>query len=239
MSTDRPAGADHADHAGHQDRLERVVVGDVPEDGAEVRAWREECPACAGELDGLTRLARILDRLGGEEREDVPLSIAGAGEPSAVSEEDELRAAIERLAEARAGASGGTRRSWFRPLVLAAAVVIIGIGMRAYLATDGDGAGPSGVRLGQGFPMTPAGEVAEPGTFRWEHPLPAAGSFRLRVLDQDGVEVLVVPGLTTPAWTPDEATRGRLPTRFTWEVAALSATRDPVAVDRREVTVRP
>lgn len=245
------------DHAAHRDRLERVLVSDLRPDSAEVLAWRAACGACARELDGLLRLGRTLDRAGREEQEDVRVATA---ENATAPVNEAVRARLLALAAAPAAApapaeapsderaapeapSPARPRRALVAAAAAAAVVALALAIRSFRADEGASElpadGPSGVRLGHGFEMAPEGVVREPFPFTWQVERPGGGAYVLRVFDPQGREVLPAVRLEEPRWVPDPSTRSALPPEFTWEVTVLSATGDPVAVDRRDVVVRP
>jgi hypothetical protein len=207
--------------------LARVLTGELSPDAPEVRRAMAADPSVAGEL---RELARLADELAEADAMTSPPATGSDAEPWPGADDmvrRQVRSSLPRpdtagtRSEPRAEERSRRRLPTWR-LVLAAALIVVVVGWRAFGGSDLPTAPPD-VRLGR--QLWPRGDVTRDQLlregFHWEdpeHPT-TIGRFQVVVRNPNGDDVLKSLSLgTTERWLPTREQVDSLPTVITWTV---------------------
>lgn len=160
---------------------------------------------------------------------------------------DSFRAIARGGAPAASDAHGPAfpvRPFWNRPLVLAAAGLLIAAIAWAIGRFGADSHRPNGgtgdrIRLGSAIRcLGPIGSVDAIEEFRWQGELPAGGYYELIVSDAAGDELFREPDLDEARYRPTDRQREALADSIRWRVVAKDATGAELGSDEKLVTLR-
>jgi hypothetical protein len=202
----------------HEEWLARVLAGEADSGSPVALARLADCARCRREMERLGALATELRAFAARERAD----IERAGSERLPAEEALVRASLSR---AHPVERPRRRRSFVLALAAAVALVLLGWAVRGVLREEP----PPEVYLGGGIACeAPIGAGSDLGEFRWRYALPAFGSYTLRVHAVTdgglrGEELLVIPALIAPRWTPSPEERATFPDAIAWEIEAFEA----------------
>lgn len=200
--------------------LERLVTGELAEDSAEARDAFAQRPALRERLAALRAVAATLDAAAADER----ATLDEAQHIERAPGHDRVEAALRAARAGESGPGAARRPNSRRGLLLAlgslaaAALVVVGRGLfSADEAAPPVHLGGSGVEL-----LTPLGEVAQYGTFRWRSDFPADTTYHLELRDAteggDADWKHTTRAMSTTEWTPPDDLE--LPAKVRWEVEA-------------------
>jgi len=180
------------------------------------------------------------ERTPGEEPDPIEREVRRAGERvrqnvlrrgaelTSPEQEQAARASMLAIMRSHPARTNERKRRSLVPL-LSAAAVLLALGMALWFTRAGDSApvslGPGGIRI-----LAPRGAVPSFPTFLWEGELPTGGSYMLRILNEEGQEV-VKKRLEVSHWSPEGVS---LPERIRWEVHVVDRMSEPLSSDAAE-----
>ena len=222
--------ADRGHTSDHEPLLEALLAGDLPDEGASVRAQLASCPVCRVELEELPRLAQGLDRLGREHREAVETAVRSA---SASDEELMLRAWRDRLGGSSSARGWRSPRPWLVAVVAAAALVAL-VRLTGVWRSSPEPSPPVIMGGAEGFTLVAPKETnADFSVFRWEYDAPSGTTYHVLVWSADAEGRLLGQSdewLSGKEWRPDPDSYPSWPDRIRWDVIVQKPDEDEFSV---------
>ncbi len=213
-----------------EELLQRLLFEPEAESADDVRAELAADAELRERADGLRAARETLKAAGDAERDAVFREAEGLADYPGRERAEET---LERLTQP---APTSPRSVW--PVVIAAAAALL-VGFFAYRVFFPSDEPKGDVFVGPESALSPSGEVEAYGTFTWDLPLLAGGTYEVRIWDDaEGASPdpwKVVRYLEEATWTPEPDS---LPPRIRWDVRALDINGDVRASASAQASLR-